>query len=57
MYEFQLYMEVIDKPNEHRPIRCKWLYKRNRVVDEKVDTFKDRLVAYDFTQNEVVYYE
>jgi hypothetical protein len=28
-----------------KPIGCKWAYKRKRVVDGKVETFKARLVA------------
>ncbi|KAL6346159.1 hypothetical protein AAG906_027890 [Vitis piasezkii] len=31
--------------NKIKPIGCKWLYKRKRGVDGKVETYKARLVA------------
>ena len=41
--------ELVDLPNEARPIGCKWIYKRKRGVDEKVETLKARLVAKGYT--------
>ena len=32
------------------PIGCKWVYKRKRGSDRKVETFKSRMVAKGFTQ-------
>ena len=49
--------KLVDLPNEVRPIGCKWIYKRKRVADGKVETFKARLVAKDYTQQEEVNYE
>ena len=34
-----------DLPEGGKPIGCKWIYKRKRGVDGKVETFKARLVA------------
>ena len=40
-----------------KPIGCKWIYKRKRGSDGKVQTFKARLVANGYTQKERVDYE
>ena len=37
--------ELVDRPDEIRPIGCKWIYKRETCLDGKVETFKARLVA------------
>ena len=52
-----LVQELVDQPNGVKPIGCKWIYKRKRDQTGKVQTFKDRLVAKDFTQREGVDYE
>ena len=31
---------LIEAPDEMKPIGCKWVYKRKRRIDEKVETFK-----------------
>ena len=49
--------ELVDLPDEVRPIGCKWIYKRKKGVDGKVETFKARLVAKGYTQQEGVDYE
>ena len=49
--------ELVDIPESIRPIRCKWIYKKKRGVDGKVETFKARLVAKGYTQKEGVNYE
>ena len=49
--------ELVDPPKEVRPIGCKWIYKRKRGVDGKVETFKTRLVMNRYTQKEGVDYE
>ena len=43
--------ELIDlqKKEGSIPIRCKWIYKRNRGVYRKVETFKARLVVKGYT--------
>ena len=54
---FNSVWELVDQPNGVKPIGFKWIYKRKRGVDGKVQTFKARLVAKGFTQVEGVDYE
>ena len=49
--------ELIELPDSHRPIGCKWVYKTKRDSKGKVEKFKARLVAKGFTQREGVDYE
>ena len=49
--------ELVDQPDGVRPIGCKWIYKRKKGIDGKVQTFKARLVAKGYTQKEGVDYE
>ena len=49
--------ELVDPPKHVRPIGCKWIYKKKRGIDGKVETFKARLVAKGYTQKEGVDYE
>jgi hypothetical protein len=48
---------LVDLPEGFRPIGCKWIYKRKKGPDGKVETFKARLVAKGYTQKEGVDYE
>ncbi|KAK0575773.1 hypothetical protein LWI29_006753 [Acer saccharum] len=41
--------ELVDLPDGVKPIGCKWIYKRKRRVDGKVETFKARLVVKGYT--------
>ena len=52
-----LVWELVDLSKGVKPIGCKWIYKRKRRADEKVEAFKARLVAKSFTQKEGVDYE
>ncbi|KAL2465527.1 cysteine-rich RLK (RECEPTOR-like protein kinase) 8 [Abeliophyllum distichum] len=56
MYSNQVW-ELVDAPKGIKSIGCKWVYKRKRGVDGKVETFKARLVAKGFTQREGIDYE
>ena len=49
--------ELVDPPEDVRPIGCKWIFKRKRGIDGKVETFKARLVAKGYIQKEGVDYE
>ncbi|KAH9734849.1 Integrase catalytic domain-containing protein [Citrus sinensis] len=49
--------ELVEAPNGVKPIGCKWIYKRKKGVDGRMETFKVRLVAKWFTQKEGINYE
>ena len=51
MYSNQVWTLVVT-PNGEKPIRCKWIYKKNRGIDVKVKTFKAMLVVKGYTQKE-----
>ena len=48
---------LVEAPKWVKPIGCKWIYKRKRRPDGKVETFKARLVAKGYTQKEGIDYE
>ncbi|KAA0047485.1 gag/pol protein [Cucumis melo var. makuwa] len=54
---FNSVWDLVDQPDEVKPIGYKWIYKRKRDADGKVQTFKVRLVANGYTQVEGVDYE
>ena len=41
--------ELVDLPEGFRPIGNKWIYKRKKGADGKVETYKARLVAKGYT--------
>ena len=51
MYSNQVW-ELVDLPKGVKPIGCKWIYKRKRCTDGRVETYKARLVAKGYTQKE-----
>ena len=56
MYSNQVW-ELVDFPKGVKPIGCKWIYKRKRGADGRVETYKVRLVAKGYTQKESINYE
>ena len=42
--------ELVDLPEGSRPIGNKWIYKKKKGLDGKVETYKARLVVKDYTQ-------
>ena len=56
MYSNQVWL-LTDSPDGIKSIGCKWVYKRKRRADGKVETFKERLVAKGYTQKEGFDYE
>ena len=44
MYSNQVW-DLVKASNNIKPAGCKWVYKRKRGIDGKVETFKARLVA------------
>ena len=56
MYTNQVW-NLVDPLGGIKPIGCKWVYKRKRGVDGKVETFKANLVAKGYTQRKWIDYE
>ena len=51
------FRSLVEAPKGVKPIGCKWIYKRKRGPDGKVETFKARLVAKGYTQKEGIDYD
>ena len=49
--------EQVDLPDGIKPIGCKWIYKKKRDANGRVETYKARLVAKGYTQKECIDYE
>ena len=49
--------DLVEAPANIKHIGCKWVYKRKRGSDGKVETFKARLVVKGYTQKEGIDYE
>ena len=47
----------MDLPQVIKPNSCKWVYKRKKGVDGKVETYKGRLVAKGYSQKSGFDYE
>ena len=53
MYSNQVW-DLVKAPNDIKPVGYKWVYKRKRVINGKVETFKARLVVKEYTQKKVL---
>ena len=56
MYSNLVWIHV-EAPKGVKPIGCKWIYKKKRGPDGKVETFKAGLVAKEYTQKQGINYE
>ena len=56
MYSNQVW-DLVKAPNDIKPVGCKWVFKRKRGIDGKVENFKARLVAKGYIQKEGIDYE
>ena len=56
MYSNQVW-DLVKAPNDIKHVGCKWVYKRKREIDGKVETFKVRLVAKEYIQKEGIDYK
>ena len=56
MYSNQIW-DLMEPPEGIKPIKCKWIYKKKRGADGKVETFNARLVVKWFTHKEGIDYE
>ena len=48
---------LVDSPEGVKPIGCKWVFKRERGADGKVETYKARLVAKGYRQRYGIDYD
>ena len=48
---------LVDLPQGVKPIGCKWVYKRKKGVDEKVETYKARLMVKGYNKKSGFDYE
>ena len=48
--------ELVEMPENFKPISCKWIFKTKKDAKGKIERFKARLVAKGYTQKEGVDY-
>ena len=48
---------LVDPPEGVKPIGCKWIFKRKRGADGKVEIYKARLVAKGYRQHYGIDYD
>ena len=49
--------DLVEMPEGIKPTGCKWVYKRKRMVDGKVEKYKARLVAKGYSKKPGFDYE
>jgi hypothetical protein len=43
---------MVEFPKERKVVGCKWVQKLKKVVDDKVESYRARLVAKEYSQEE-----
>ena len=56
MYENQVWT-LVDPPEGIKPIGCKWVFKKKTYMEDKVVTYKARLVVKGYCQKQGVNYD
>ena len=49
--------EIVSKPSDKSVVTSKYIYKIKHTVDERIDKYKARFIARDFSQKEGIDYE
>ena len=57
VHESQQYMELVDPPEGIKPIGCKWVFKRKKGADGKVETYKAHLIVKGYCQHYGIDYD
>ena len=48
---------LVDRPKGVKPIGCKWVFKRKRSADEKVEIYKVHLISKNYRQHYGIDYD
>ena len=48
---------LVDPPKGIKPIGCKWVFKRKRCADRKVETYEVHLIIEDYRQHYGIDYD
>ena len=57
VHEDQQCMELVDLPEAVKSIGCKWIFKRKKGTDRKVETYKAHLVTKVYRQHYGIDYD
>ena len=51
------FWELVESPSRIKLIECKWIYKRKKWVDGKVENLQGKVVVKQYTQKEIINYK